>query len=271
LTIAKPMFLSFNKEAKWVTGFFALYIAVLAFAVLAFGPFYTVTSPIHALVGALALIAFGLVGLRASRMFGGLDNFTGKLMLYYSVTFFAQATSWIIWPFITPGQIPTGGSLIALGLGSFSGQVVAGFALSVSAKSIVNRLDRRSWMLILVSLVFAVLLSLSDATFVKSGEEFFTWVVLWPTLMFVQLAAALLLVSHLGQWYLTRPIGIIAFGEIGYNVAAALLTIIRIASGYPLEIHWVLISLVTAASFYVVALGISQASPMKFGAARAGE
>jgi len=126
-------------------------------------------------------------------------------------------------------------------------------------------------MLILISLGFAVLLSLFDASFVKSGEEVFTWVVLWPALMFVQLAAALLLVSHLGKWYMTRPIGIIAFGEIGYNVAAALLTIIRIASGYPLDIHWVLISFVTAASFYVVALGMSQVTPMKFGVARSGE
>ena len=143
--------IEFNRNVKIVTIFFVFYLAVVAFTVYYLGPLFTVTTPLHPIAGAIAIFVEAAVGLKATKLFGGRRNFTGRLLTYYSIALIAEGVSWVIWGLFAGGQIPSGVTLVVLTLGTFLGQFIASFTLVVSARALFVKLDRRSIMLILVS------------------------------------------------------------------------------------------------------------------------
>jgi hypothetical protein len=99
-------------------------------------------------------------------------------------------------------------------------------------------------------------------TYLASPVDRFVWSGVWSVSIFVQLSSALILVSSLGKWYLAKPIANIAFAYIAYSVATSLTSIIQIVLQSPLAYYWVVISVISAASFYIVGLQMSQVRPM---------
>lgn len=252
----------FNAGAKVITTLFAFYLAVVTFTVSYFGPFFTVTTPLHPVAGSLAIFAEAFVGFKAVRMFGGRRNFTGRLVMYYSVALLAQAISWVIWGLFAGGQIPTGSTLIILGLGSIIGQILSAYALLISARAIIMKVDRQALALILLSLIFSAGLSVLLGIYNTTLVDRFVWSGVWSTSIFVQLASGLILVSLLGKWYMAKPIANIAFAYIGFGIATSLVIMLTYILPFPPADFWVVISLIEAVTFYVVGLSMSQVRPI---------
>jgi len=251
----------FNGEAKLITGFFSLFLVISAASLYFFGPFFTVTTPYNGVALGIAIIVEGLVGMRAAQRFGGSRNFTGRLMAYYAAALFATGASSIVWTFFARGQIPTDIPLLVSTSGVLLGLSISAFALFVSARSLLVKLNSKIWFLVLLSLVFSLVLSVSSFTYQKTPGEQFAYTTIWPFLIFVQLASALILVSLLRDWYITRPISIIAFGFIGYSVFAPVFTIVQFLAGISLPVYWASVSLIGGSCLYVVGLGMSQVRP----------
>ena len=251
----------FNGEAKLITGFFSLFLVISLASIYFFGPFFTVTTPYNGLALGLAIIVEGLVGVRAAQRFGGSRNFTGRLMAYYATALFATGSSSIVWTFFARGQIPTDIPLLVSTSGILLGLSISAFALFISARSLLEKLNLKTWLLIFCSLAFSLVLSASSFTYQKTPGEQFAYTTIWPFLIFVQLASALILVSLLRDWYITRPISIIAFGFIGYSVFAPLFTIVQFLTGISLPVYWASVSLIGGSCLYVVGLGMSQVRP----------
>jgi hypothetical protein len=251
----------FNGEAKLITGFFSLFLVISAASLYFFGPFFTVTTPYNGLALGLAIIVEGLVGIRAGQRFGGSRNFTGRLMSYYAAALFATGVSSIVWTFFARGQIPTDIPLLVATSGVLLGLSISAFALFISARSLLEKLNSKTWLLIFLSLVLSLILSVSSYTYQKTPGEQFAFTTIWPFLIFVQLASALILVSLLRDWYVTRPISIIAFGFIGYSVFAPIFTIVQFLTGIPPSVYWASVSLIGGSCLYVVGLGMSQVRP----------
>lgn len=252
----------FNTSAKVITVLFGFYLVIVVFTVSYFGPFFAVTTPIHPVAGSLGILASAVVGFKAVRMFGGRRNFTGRLIMYYSIALLGQAFSWVVWGLFAGGQIPTGTTLIVLGFSSIIGQILSAYTLLISARAVTIKLDRRRLASILVSLLLSGGYSIIVGTYLTSPVDRFVWSGVWSVSIFVQLGSALILVSYLGKWYLARPIANIAFAYIGYSIATSLTTIIQIILQFPLADYWIVISVISAASFYTVGLQMSQVRPM---------
>ncbi|MGI0080266.1 MAG: hypothetical protein ACRECH_11640 [Nitrososphaerales archaeon] len=253
----------FNGAAKVITALFGFYSVVVTLSVYFLGPVFTVTSPLHAEAGSIAIFVGAFIGFRAAKMFGGTHNFMGRLMAYYSVGLLAEAISWVLWGVLARGQIPTGVTLIILGAGSIVGQFVAAFALLISAKALIVKIDIRSLSLILVSFVFSLGLSLLVGTTLTDPADRLVWSGIWPLSIFVQLSSGLILVSLLGKWYMARPIAYIAFAYVGYSVLTSLATMTRIVLNFSFADYWVIISVLSATSFYFVGFFMSQVRPRR--------
>ncbi len=258
----KLIAVEFNTDARVITALFAFYLIVVTFTVSYFGSFFTVTTPLHGLVGAIAIFAEAAVGFRAARMFGGRRNFTGKLITYYSVALSAQALSWVFWGVFAGGQIPSGLTEIVLGLGSIFGQVLSAYALLISARAVIIKIDKKIVGIILGSLAFSSILSILIEAYHSTITDLIVWSGVWPTSIFVQLASGLILVSMLGKWYMARPIANIAFAYIAFSISTSLVIMLRLILQFPWADFWVIISVIEAVSFYLVGLSMSQVRPM---------
>jgi hypothetical protein len=261
----------FNREAKTITGLFGLYLIEVIVSTLLRGPLYTVTTPYHAEIGSIPIFVAAFIGFKAANMFGGRHNFTARLAIYYSIALFAQAISWVLWGALARGDIPSGVTLVILGTGSLAGQILSAFALFVSAKALIVRIDKQTSGLILVSLAFSLGLSLFVSSSLTNPIDRVVWSGIWPLSIFVQLSSGLILVSLLGKWYMARPIAYIAFAYVGYSVLTSLTTITRIILNFSLADYWVIISVLSAASFYLVGLFLSQVRPLRHDLAPIGQ
>jgi hypothetical protein len=269
LKTAGPLELHFNLEATIITTLFALYLLVVALSVYLFGTLVTVTTPLHPIAGSLGIFAEAFIGFKASSMFGGRRNFMGRLLTYYSIALVAQAISWVIWGLFAGGRIPTGSTLIILGLGSIIGQVLSAFSMFLSARAVTVKLGRRLVVMIVAAIIFSAGLSGTLAIYSHTLENLIVWSGIWSLSICVQLACGLVLVSLLGKWYMARPIAYIAFAYIGYSVLTSVVTMAQIIGRLSAANYWVIISVISAVSFYIVGLAMSQAKPMKRNAAPA--
>ncbi len=260
----KQSALQFNADAKLVTMFFVFYLALEMFTVIYFSPYFAVTTPFPPIVGSMGIFAEAAVGFKATRMFGGRRNFTGRLLTYYSIALVGEAISWDVWGLFARGQIPSGVTLLVLSLGAFVGQFISSFTLLISARALLLKLDRRALTLVLIALFFSTILSLSFLNlFYSSPALLFVWSGLWSGSVFIQLASGLILVSLLGRWYMAKPISYIAFAYVAYSIGQSILTIVALTSYVPPADFWVIVAFITATSFYVVGLAMTQARPLK--------
>jgi len=262
LKTQQPAAIRFNTEAKLITSLFALYLVVLTLTVTIFGPLFTVTTPLHPVAGSLAIFVGAIVGVRASMMFGGRRNFTGRLLIFYSVALFAQAISWVVWGLFAGGKIPSGTTLIILVSGTILGQVLSSYALVVSAKEITIKLNRRLIGLILFAVAFSAALSIALAFYSQTIENLIVWSGIWSITICLQLTSSLVVISNLGKWYLARPIAYISFGYILFSILTSIVTMIQIVGHFSEADYWVVISIVQASTLFVVGLAMSQVRPM---------
>jgi hypothetical protein len=253
--------LRLNSDAIAACGFFTFYAAVGALSLLYLGPFRTVTTPLHPLAGATAIFVYALVGYRAARAFGGRANFTGRLLDYYALALLVSGLSWAFWGLFAGGSIPSGPTLIALGVGGVGGQVLASLALFVSARAVLVKLNTRTLGMILVSVVPALILSYLLFVTLTTPADRILWSGIWSVAVFVQLACSLILVSSLGSWYLARPIVNIAFAYLGLTIGSSVVTILRLALQFNEADYWIILSVIQAVSFFGVGLWMSQTRP----------
>jgi len=255
--------IDFNSSAKVVTVLYALYLVVAISTVLLLGPFIFVTTPPQPLAGSLAVIASSIIGFRASRMFGGRRNFTGRLVSNYSVALFLQAISWVAWGLFANGQVPRGSTLILLTSASLAGYTISAYTLLRSAKAIIIRIDRRVVAPIVIALVFSLTDSIVVYLVTKTPADHFVWGGIWPTLIFAQLASGLILVSSLGKWYMAKPLRNIAFGYVAYSVAASTTSIINLSVPvlFPAVDFWVVVSFFSATILYFIGFQMTQVRP----------
>jgi hypothetical protein len=255
----------FNGSAMAITGLFLFYMAALFVYLLLVGPFATITTfNVTQAAGATAVFAEAVVGLRASRMFGGWRNFTGRLLAYYAVALFVSAISWIVWGVLAQGQIPTGFTLAVIGIASTTGEVLSCVALFSSARSIFEKFDRRAALFVVASLFVSAVLSVLVWSYQREILAQIIYGAIWPAAIFVQLSCGLIVVSLLGRWYLAGPIKLISSGYIVFSIAIAVTSILQITLNLSPADFWVGISIIESVSFFVIGLGMSQALPKSF-------
>jgi hypothetical protein len=255
--------IDFNSSAKVITALYLLYLAVAISILLFLGPFSFVTTPTQPVTGSLAIFVSSIVGFRASRLFGGRKNFTGRLVSYYSAALFLEAVSWVVWGLFADGQIPHGLTLIALSIAAVGGTAISAYVLLRSAKAIVIKFDGRVVAIVLIALSLSVVFSILVSVVLTSPVDRFFWSGLYSTLVFLQLVGGLILLTSLGKWYMAKPLVNIAFGYIFYAVATSLLTIIRNAftAQFPEADYWAVVSFIGATSFYFVGMQMTQVKP----------
>jgi hypothetical protein len=255
--------LNFNFGAKILTALFIFYLIVLITLLYLFGPFYLVTTPLHSLIGSITIFAEAAVGFRASRIFGGRKNFTGSLLLYYSIALVAQAISWDFWALNARGEIPTGTAIIVLGSGAILGQIISSFAILKSVRAIVVKIDKRIIMLILIALCSSVIFSIVIAIYETSLQERIVWSGIWSATFFIQLAGALILMALLGKWYMAKPIVYIALAYMSLSLATAIVTTFWILGILPPANYWTALSIVEVLSFFTMGIAMSQVMPAR--------
>ena len=162
----------------------------------------------------------GLAGLKASRSFGGRKNFTGRLLFFFSLLMFALGPVYAFLTYLDALPNPLSNWLSYQVLLPYSGidlwgQVLAyclsAYILVVSLRSIWDRYDSRSWLVIFISLAFVLLfVAWFNLVYQNPASGFTTvmdailWVGIYPFLVFVQLAAGVLLLRSLGKWYVAK-------------------------------------------------------------------
>lgn len=152
--------------------------------------------------------------------------------------------------------------MVIVAVGAMVEQVFSSYALLTSVKTIIDKLDRKAWILIFLSLGFSLVLAVLLGINQESVVELFFWSALWPSLVFIQLAGALLLINLLGKWYVTKPIAIIVFGHLGFSVILPGIAILNFFFPIPNVALWlVVVGPMIVTSLYTVGVGMSQVRP----------
>ncbi len=257
--------LEFNTGAKVITTLLVVYLGVVIFGSYFFGSLFTVTTSLQSLMGALANFAEAFVGLNSARLFGGERNFTGRLLLFYSAALFSGAFSWLLWSLYVRGQIPPTGSMVEILLGgAILGHIIAGFALFISAKALIQKVSKREIVLVVYALMFSLALSAVTGFSLTSLIERIVWSGIWSMTIFLQLGSGLVLVSLLGKWYVARRLTFIAFGYLGFSIITPIVIMMQLAThSFSLADGWLILSVAAALTNYIVGLTMSQVRPMK--------
>ncbi len=256
--------LELNTSAKIVTVLFAFSLAVIAYTVYYYGILFSVTTLAMPLAGSVANLAYALVGLNAARMFGGRHNFTGRLLIFYSIALILGALTWILWGVFAGGELPPFGTKVEpLLAGTIVGHAVAGFALFTSARALLVKLTRMQLAMVAAALALSLGLSLATSLYMTSLLSQIVWGGVWSAVTFLQLASALVLISLLGGWYITRPLAGIAFGYLSFNIAVSIVIIVNLPTSYPNPGLWLTLFLIAGITNYIVGMSMSQVRPMK--------
>ena len=223
-----------NKYALVTTGFFIVAMVLRAvrltpIPLLPYCPSATSQSPgcpvwfveLRAAFQSFMFIIGGMAGLKAAKSFGGRRNFTGRLLFYFSLLLFALGPFYQLSVYLDSMPNPFSSWLSFNVFLPYSGldfwesnlaYFLPSYALVISLRSVWNRYDMKSWLIIILSVVFALVFGswFSLATDASQGLTTLMDAVLFvgigPLLLFVQLAAAGLLLHNLGRWYVARSI-----------------------------------------------------------------
>jgi hypothetical protein len=217
-----------NKYALAMTVFFTAWLILKSNLVPGLPNCLTIlTCPtwyqeVRLIVGTPGVVVGALAGLKASRSFGGRKNFTGRILYYFSFfVLFAFGPIYILFIYFDALPNPFSNWLSYNVLLPYSGidvwesalaYVLPAYALVVSLRSVWDRFDLKSWMIILFSLASSSFLAWFNLLYGNAAGGYTTFldavlnVEIVPLLTFVQLAAAGLLWRSLGRWYVAKSV-----------------------------------------------------------------
>lgn len=266
----RPERFQFNKFAIAITVLFVITLLLI----LTLPPFM---SDLRLLPAGLETFLAAVVGWRASRTFGGRRNFIGRVLIFFSVailgyTIAATVTGFEDLQFITAPTL-----LSESGLSTWIG-VLAGcfsaYALVVSVRAVWDKFDHRTVLVVLLALGLAFVVGWTNLVFADPifGQTTVTDTVLWvglvPTLAFIQLVSAILLLRFLGRWYAAKSLAILAFAYIFYSSLIPLITSLLaflLVQSANFDIAFLIIRLSANLTLYLVCLAMTQLRPRTIG------
>jgi len=222
----EPQRFDFNKYVIIITALFALTLIAI------FGS-PPALSDLRLLPAGLETLVAGFVGWRASRMFGGRKNFIGRVLILFSLAVFGYVVAASVTALedlqLLPAQFLLSESGISTWISVLAGCFSA-YALAASVRSLWDRHDHQTLLVVLFSLALAVVVSstnlvYADAVFGQTTlSDTVLWVGLVPVLAFVQLASAVLLLRFLGRWYAAKNLAVLALAYVFYSALIPLMT-----------------------------------------------
>ncbi len=261
-----PARFEFNRYALVITAFFVLTLA----AVFTLPP---ALSDVRLLPAGLETLVAGIVGWRASRMFGGRRNFIGRVLIFFSLAIFGYTIAATVTALedlqLLHAPILLSESGISTWIGVLAGCFSA-YALVASVRSLWDRYDHKTLLVVLFSLVLALAVGWTNLVFANPvfGQTSFSDTVLWvglvPILAFLQLASAILLLRFLGRWYAAKSLAILAFAYVFYSALIPLMTSLLaflLVQSANFDTAFFFIRVTVNFALYLVCLAMTQVRP----------
>ena len=287
-----------NRYALASTGFFTVYLLLESnlipqlphcLSYLACPPWY---HELRLTLVSAAYVSCGFAGLKASRLFGGRENFTGRLLFYFSLFLFAYGPIVQILNYLDSLPNPLSDWFSYNVLLPYSGidiwwGTIAYFlpacALVVCLRSVWDGFDLRSWLIVFLSSGFGLFLAWFSFLYYDPAGGFTTfadavlnvWVT--PFVIFLQVAAGGLLWRTLGRWYVAKAIRALIATYLFLGVVAATIigTVIftwlaglgsaSSASSLNLDVPWYVLTTFWRSAFYLFGLVLTQIRPRTTG------
>ncbi len=268
--VGTPMRFQFNRYAMVITTFFVLTLV----AVFTLPP---ALSDLRLLPAGLETFVAGIVGWRASRKFGGRRNFIGRVLIFFSLAIFgytiaATLTALEDLQLLQP-PILLSESGISTWIGVLAGCFSA-YALVASVRSLWDRYDHKTLLVVLCSLALAFVVGWTNLVFADpvfhqtTVSDTVLWVGLVPILAFLQLASAILLLRFLGRWYAAKSLALLAFAYVFYSALIPLMTSLLaflLVKSTNFDTAFFFIRLSANLSLYLVCLAMTQVRPRVIG------
>lgn len=264
--LGNPMKFEFNKYAIAITSFFVLTVVLI----LALPP---ALSDLRLLPAGLETVVAGIVGWRASRMFGGRRNFIGRVLIFFCLAIFGYTIASALTALEDLQLLQPPALFSASGVSTWIG-VLAGcfsaYALVASVRSLWDKYDHRTLLVVLFSLALALVVSSTNLLFADAvfGQTTFSDTVLWvglvPVLSFLQLASAILLLRFLGRWYAARNLVVLALAYVFYSALIPLMTSLvafLLVQSANFDTAFFFIHLSANFALYLVCLAMTQVRP----------
>jgi len=269
-TVGNPMKFQINIYAIAITSFFVLTLVLI----LALPPSL---SYLRLLPAGLETVVAGIVGWRASRMFGGRKNFIGRVLIFFSLAIFGYTIEATVTALEDLQLLQPPALLSTSGISTWIG-VLAGcfsaYALVASVRSLWNRYDHKTSLVVLFSLALAFVVGWTNLIYADpvfgqtTTSDTVLWVGLVPVLAFVQLASAILLLRFLGRWYAAKNLMVLAFAYVFYSALIPLVTSIiafLVVQSANFDTAFFIIGLTTNLALYLVCLAMTQVRPRASG------
>jgi len=241
----------FNKYALAITCLFILFVVMRSiYFFMGGGQFVGSPTPSSTTLGALvwlppileAIIA-GVAGLKASHLFGGRRNFTGKLLFYFSLQIFFYMAGLVYIELETLKILTSSFYLEVLFANSGFALWILGlmfyfpaYALWAGVRSTWAKFDSKFLLVIFLSLAVACMVGWANLVWADptSGTTTVADTILWvgiiPILTFLELSSGVLLLRSLGKWYVKKSITPL--------VLAVLVNVITIAIVTSVGFYW---------------------------------
>jgi hypothetical protein len=256
-----------NNYLLWATIFYSTYLVLKVVFPSYEGP--------YSIMGTLMLIAGGVAGIKACASFGGRKNFTGRIALYFSAALFLVAASMFSSSLVAERIVsPASAALLSdIDLMTFViAQCLSTYALMASVSAVFDRLRVKDMIYVSLALLFSISVAWfnldtgTQAGLIHTAFDEFFWVALFPTLIFLQLAGALLLIDFLGKWYAARVIGVIAVGFLCFDLLQPPVTVFVLVTvmgflGQQITSLLTGINVQAVTAMYLVSLALTQMRP----------
>jgi hypothetical protein len=148
------------------------------------------------------------------------------------------------------------------------------YALVVSVRAVWDKYDHRTLLVVLFALGLAFVVGWTNLVFADPvfGQTTISDTVLWvglvPTLAFVQLASAILLLRFLGRWYAAKSLAVLAFAYVFYSALIPLVTsllALLLVQSASFDTAFFFIRLSVNVALYLVCLAMTQLKPRTTG------
>jgi hypothetical protein len=264
--LGNPMKFEFNKYAIAITTFFVLTLVVI----LALPP---ALSDLRLLPVGLETVVAGIVGWRASKKFGGRRNFIGRVLIFFSLAIFGYTIVTIVTALEDLQLIQPPALLSTSGVTTWItvlASCFSAYALVASVRSLWDRVDHRTLLVVLFSLALAFVVGWTNLVFADPvfGQTTFSDTVLWvglvPVLAFLQLASAILLLRFLGRWYAAKSLVVLALAYVLYSALIPLMTSLLaflLVQSANFDTAFFFIHLAANFALYLVCLAMTQVRP----------
>jgi len=262
----EPQRFELNKAAILITSLFVFTIILIFTTPPAL-------SDLRLLPAGLETLAAAVVGWKASRRFGGRRNFIGRVLIFFSLAIFGYTVAATVTAledlqlFATPILLSESGVSTWIGV---LASCFSAYALVASVRSLWNRYDNRTLLVVLFALGLAFIVGWSNLAFADQvfGQTTVSDTVLWvgfvPILAFLQLASAILLLRFLGRWYAAKSLAVLAFAYVFYSALIPLVTSLLaflLVQSANFDTAFFAIRLAVNLALYLVCLAMTQVRP----------